>query len=116
MAAGAAQLTLNLPNYGGGSTDNWTIFESFFRSIVHVTENAKTHRVGFLKLHLKDSALQCFHTKDQNTGEDLGLTITALKNHFCNPNLKKMNHIDLEKLKFSHKTESSEEILLELQN
>ena len=87
MAAAAAQSTVSLPKYGGSATDNWTDFESLFRSIVEVTGIAEAQRVGFLKLHLKDSALQFFHTLDQNTRADLELTITALKNHFCNPNL-----------------------------
>ena len=98
------------------STDNWTDFESLFRSIVEVTGIADAQRVGFLKLHLKDSALQFFHTLDQNTRADLELTITALKNHFCNPNMKEIHHINLENRKFNHKTESPEEFLVKLQN
>ena len=116
MAAAAAQSTLNLPKYGGSSTDNWTDFESLIRSIVEVTRIADAQRVGFLKLHLKDSALQFFHTLDQNTRADLELTITALKNHFCNRNLKEIHHINLEKMKINHQTESPEEFLLKLQN
>ena len=90
MAAAAAQSTVSLPKYCGSSTDNWTNFESSFRSIVEVTGIAGAQRVGFLKLHLKESALQFFHTLDQNTRADLELTITALKHHFCNPNLKEI--------------------------
>ena len=114
--AAAAQSTVSLPKYGGSSADNWTDFESLFRSIVEVTGIADAQRVGFLKLHLKDSALQFFHTLDQNTRADLELTITALKNHFCNPNLKEIHHINLENKKFNHKTESPEEFLVKLQN
>ena len=114
MAPAAAQSTGSLPKYGGSSTDNWTDFESLFRSIVEVTRIADAQRVGFLKLHLKDSALQFFQTLDQNTRADLKITITALKNHFCNPNLKEIHHINLENLKFNHKTESPEEFLVKL--
>ena len=39
-----------------------------------------------------------------------------MKNHFCNPNLKKIHHINLEIMKFNHKTESPEEFLVKLQN
>ena len=116
MAAAAAQPTVSLPKYGGSSTDNWTGFESLFRSIVEVTGIADAQRVGFLELHLKDSALQFFHTLEQNTRAELELTITALKNHFCNPNLKEIHHINLENMKFNHKTESPEEFLVKLQN
>ena len=51
--AAAAQSTVSLPKYGGSSTDNWTDFESFFRSIVEVTGIADAQRIGFLKLHLR---------------------------------------------------------------
>ena len=87
-----------------------------FRSIVDVTGIQANHRVGFLKLHLKNSAFQFFQTLDANTRADLELTIAALKNHFCNPDLKEVHHINLENMKFNHKTESSEEFLLKLQN
>ena len=116
MAAPAAQSTVSLPKYGGSLTDNWTDFESLFRSIVEVTGIADARRVGFLKLDLKDSASQFFHTLDQNTRADLELTITALKNPFCNPNLKEIHHINSENTKFFHKTESPGEFLVKLQN
>ena len=82
MAARAAQSTVSLPKYGRSSTDNWTDFESLFRSIVEVTGIADAQRVGFLKLHLKDSALKFFHTLDQNNRGDLELKITALEKSF----------------------------------
>ena len=88
MAAAAAQSTVSPLKHGGSSTNNWTDFESLYRSIVEVTGIADAQRVGFLKLHLKDSELQFFHTQDQNTRADLELTITALRNHFCTQNLK----------------------------
>ena len=62
--------------------DNWTDFASLFRSIVDVTSIGNNQRVGFLKLHLKDAALQFFHTLDKNTNSDLELTKTALKEPF----------------------------------
>ena len=39
-----------------------------------------------------------------------------MKDHFCNPNLKEIHHINLENLKFNKKTESPEEFVVELQN
>ena len=114
--AAAAQSTVSLPKYGGSSTDNWTDFESLFRSIIETTGIPDGQRVGFLELHLKDSALHFFQTLDQNTRADLELTITALKNRFCNPNSRKIHHINLKNMKFNHKTESPEEFLVKLQN
>ena len=114
--AAHAQSTVSLPKYGGSSTENWTDLESLFRSMVDVTGIQANQRVGFLKLHLKDSALQFFHTLDANTRSDLELTIAALKNHCCNPNLKEVHYINLENMKFNHKTESPEEFLVKLLN
>ena len=112
----AAQPTITLPKYEGSSMDNWTSFESLFGSIVDVTNIGNNQRVGFLKLHLKDAALQFFHTLDKNARADLELTITALKNLFCHPNLKEIHHINLENMKFKHKTESPDEFLVKFQN
>ena len=110
--AAAAQSTVTRPKYGGRSTANWTYFESLFRSIVEVTGIATAQRVGFFKLYLKDSALHFFHTLDKNTRADLEKSITALKNHFCNPNLKEIHHINLQNMKFKHETESPEVFLV----
>ena len=73
-------------------------------------------KVGFVKLHLKDEPLQIFHTLDENTRADLELTMIALNNHFCNLSLRRIHHINLENMKFNHKTESLEEFLVKLQN
>ena len=73
-------------------------------------------RVDYLKLQLQDAALQFFHTLDDETRNDLELTFTALKDHFCNPNLKEIHHINLENLKFKNKTDSPEEFVVKLQN
>ena len=114
--AAAAQSTVTLPKYGGSSTANWTNFESLFRSIVEVTGIATAQRVGFFKIHLKDSALQFFYTLDKNTRADLEQSITALKNLFCNSNLKPIHHINLQNMKFNHETESPEVFLVKLLN
>ena len=112
----AAQSLVTIQKFGGTSSENWTDFESLFRSLVEVANIDAAQRVGYLKLQLKDSALQFFHTLDNATRGDLELTLTALKNHFCNPNLKEIHHINLENLKFNLKTESPEEFLVKLQN
>ena len=79
-------------------------------------ESKQNQKVGFLKLHLKVSALQFFHTLDANTRADLELTIAALKNHFCPPNLWEIHYINFENTKFNHKTESPGEFLAKLRN
>ena len=72
-------------------------------------------RVDYLKLQLQDAAFQFFHTLDDETRNDLELTLTALKDHFCFPNLREIHHINLENLKFNNKTDSPEEFVVKLQ-
>ena len=81
-AMAAAQSLVTIQKFGGTSSENWTDSESLFRSLVEVANIDAAQRVGYLKLQLKDSALQFFHTMDNATRGDLELTLTALKNHF----------------------------------
>ena len=114
MAAAASLVSIQ--KFGGSSTETWTDYESLFRSLIDVANINADRRVGYLKLQLQDAALQFFHTLDDRTRNDLELTFTALKDHFCNPNLKEIHHINLENLKFNNKTDSLEEFLMKLQN
>ena len=116
MAAAATQSTVGLPKKAGGSPNHWTEFGSFFRIVVEVTEIAGEQRVAFWKLYLKDSALKFFHTLEENSKAQLELTLTASKNQFCNPNLKEIDHINKENMKFNPKTECPEVFLVKFQN
>ena len=113
MAAAASMVSIQ--KFGGSSTENWTDFESLFRSLVDVANINADRRVGYLKLQLQKAAPQFFHTLDDETRNDLELTLTTLKDHFCNPNLKEIHHINLENLKFNNKTDSPEEFVVKLQ-
>ena len=108
----AAASLVSIQKFGGSSTENWTDFESLFRSLIDVANINADRRVDYLKLQLQDAALQFFHTLDDRTKNDLELTLTALKDHFCNPNLKEIHHINLEELKFNNKTDSPEEFVV----
>ena len=112
---GAAASLVSIQKFGGSSTENWTDFELLFRSLIDVANINADRRVDYLKLQLQDAALQFFHTLDDRTRNDLELTLTALKDHFCNPKLKEIHHIYLENLKFN-KTDSPEEFVVKLQN
>ena len=114
MAAAASLVSIQ--KFGGSSTENWTDFESLFRSLNDVANINADRSVDYLKLQLQDAALQFFHTLDDRTRNDLELTLTALKDHFCNPNLKEIRPINLENLKFNNKTDSPEEFVVKLQN
>ena len=83
MAAAAS--IVSIQKLGGSSTENWTDFESLFRSLVDVAIKNADRRVDYLKLQLQDAAIQFFQTLDDETRNDLELTLTALKDHFCNP-------------------------------
>ena len=112
----AAASLVSIQKLGGSSTENWTDFESLFRCLVDVAITNADRRIDNLKLQLQDPALQFFHTLDDETRNDLELTLAALKDHFCNPNLKKIHHINLENLKVNNKTDSPEEFVVKLQN
>ena len=65
MAAAASLVSIQ--NFGGSSTENWTVFESLFRSLVDVANINADRRVDYLKLQLPDAALQFFsHTRRPN--------------------------------------------------
>ena len=100
MAAAASLVSIQ--KFGGSSKENWTDFESLFRSLIDVASINADRRVDYLKLQLQDSAVQFFHTLDDRTRNDLEVTMTALKDHFCNPNLEEIHHINLENLKFNN--------------
>ena len=89
MAAAAASL-VSIQKLGGSSTENWIDFESLFRSLIDVANVNADRRLDYLKLQLQDAALQFFHTLDDRTRNDLELTLKALKDHFCKPNLKEI--------------------------
>ena len=88
--------------------------DSLFRSIIKVTNIRNNQRVRFLKLHMKYSAPQFFQTLDAATRGELELTTTAPKNKFCYPNLKKIHQINLESVKFNHKSDSPEKFQAKL--
>ena len=112
----AAASLISIQIFGGSSTENWTDFESLFRSLVDVANINEDRGVDYLKIQLQDAGLQFFHTLDDETRNDLELTLTALEVFFSNPNLKEIHHLNLENLKFNRKTDSPEEFVVKLRN
>ena len=51
----------------------------------------------------------------QATRDDFDAAITALRNHYCNPNLRKLHKLQLHNLKFDHKHGSPEDFLVQVQ-
>ena len=73
----AAELLVSIQKPGRFSTENWTDFESLFRSLVYVAKLNADRRVDYLKLQLQDAALHVFHTLGDETRNDLDLTLKA---------------------------------------
>ena len=70
---------------------------------------------NFLQLHLRDAALRIFQTLSDATRADLDLSLTALRDRFCNPHLQELHVLNLENLKFDSKTDTPENFLVTLQ-
>ena len=109
----AAHITLN--TFGGKSDKNWPDFETLLRSLINVGNFAARNQPRFLQLHLLDQALQFFRTLPQATRDNFDLSITALRNHYCNPNLREQHKLQLQNLKFDHKTGIPKNFLVQVQ-
>ena len=86
------QPQITLKPYGGLDKE----FERLLRSIIGVAAIAGAQQANFLQLHLKDGALRYFQTLPEATRNNLELSLTALRNHFCNPHLQELHVIKLE--------------------
>ena len=111
-----AQPQITLKAYGGLDKESFREFERLLRSIIGVAAIAGAQQAIFLQLHLKDGALRYFQTLTEATRNNLELSLTALRNHFCNPHLQELHVIKLERIKFDPKTDSPENFLVTLQN
>ena len=110
-----AQPQLTLTPYSGTEKENFREFEHLLRSILAVAAVPANQQANFLQLHLRDAALRYFQTLPLATRQDLELSIAALRNHFCNPQLQEIHVLKLENLKFDAKTDNPENFLVTLQ-
>ena len=115
MAHGAIT-TVSLNKFGGLPTENWEDFESLFRSTREIVNINGAQAADFLKIHLKDSALQYYHTLPNDVRADVNLCLVRLRDHFSNPNLREVHLIELENQKFDHKKQTPEQFLVKIQN
>ena len=90
-------------------------FEHLLRSYLEVAGIANAQQANFLQLHLRDALLQFFQTLPDATRADLDLSLTALRDRFCNPHLQELHVLNLENLKFDSKTDTPENFLVTLQ-
>ena len=115
MAAANPQAQITLKPFRGKPDEIWPDFESLLRSLINVGNNAAANQPQFLQLHLLDQALRFFRTLPQATRDSFDLSITAHRNHYCNPNLREKHKLQLQTLKFDHKTGSPEDFLVQKQ-
>ena len=99
MAAAIPQPHITLNPFRGKADENWPNFESLVRRLINVGNFAAANQPQFLQLHLPDQALQFFRTLPQATRDNFDLSITALRNHYCNPNLRELHELQLQKSK-----------------
>ena len=111
-----AQPNIALKPFSGTYKESFREFEHLLRSIIGVAAVAGAQQANFLQLHLRDAALRYFQTLPEATCNDLALSLTALRNHFCNPQLQELHVIKLENVRFDPKTDSPENFLVSLQN
>ena len=110
-----AQPQLTLTPYSGTEKEHFREFEHLLRSILDVAAIPANQQANFLQLHLRDAALRYFQTLPLATRQNLELSIAALRNHFCNPQLQELHVLKLENLKFDSKTDNPENFLVTLQ-
>ena len=100
--------------FGGSDTEDFAQFEQFFQGYVGVAGIANDQQANFLQLHLRDNELQFFQTLPALTRTDVPLSLTALRDHFCNPQLQEVHVLKLEQSKFDIKKDSPENYLVQL--
>ena len=110
-----AQPQLTLTPYSGTEREQFREFEHLLRSILAVVVVPANQQANFLQLHLRDAALRYFQTLPLATRQYLELSIAALRNHFCNPQLQELHVLKLENLKLDAKTDNPENFLVTLQ-
>ena len=115
MAAANAQPHVTLNPFRGKSDEKWPDFETLLRALINVGNIAAGNQPQFLQLHLLDQALQFFTTLPQATRDNFGLSITALRNHYCNPNLRELHKLQLQNVKLDHNTGNPEDFLVQVQ-
>ena len=98
-----AQVTVE--PFGGSDTDDFAQFEQLFQGYVGVAGIANDQQVNYLQLHLRDNALQFFQTLPALTSADVPLSLAALRDHFCNPQLQEVHVLKLQQSKFDIKKE-----------
>ena len=111
----AANPNITLKAYGWKENDSFNEFERLLRSIIGVAAIPGAQQANFLSMHLKDDALHYFNsTLDDATRINLDMSLAALRNNFCNPQLQELHKIKLEGIRFHPKKDTPENLLVTL--
>ena len=110
-----AHAQIQLKPYSGLEKESFREFEHLLRSYLAVAVIPGAQQANFLQLHLRDAALRFFQTLPDATRIDVDLSLAALRDRFCNPQLQELHVLTLENLKFDSKTDTPENFLVTLQ-
>ena len=101
-----AHAQISVEPFGGSDNEDFAQFEQLFQGYVGVAGIANAQQANFLQLHLRDSALRFYQTLPALTRADVPLSLAALRDHFCNPQLQEVHVLKLEQSKFDIKRDS----------
>ena len=81
---------------------------------MELTTIPNAQQANILQLHFRDAALLFFQTLPVATRESFELSIIALRDRFCYPQLGSLHVLELENLKFHSKTDTPMKLLVTL--
>ena len=99
-----AQAQINIEPYSGKDTENFPQFEQLFQGFIGVANITNNQRANFLQLHLRDAALWYFQNLSEATRLDVDLSLNALRDQFCNNQIREIHVLRLEQHKFDQIT------------
>ena len=108
-----AQISVN--PYGGTDTEDFSQFEQLFNGFIGVAGVLPAQQANFLQLHLRDNALRFYQTLPDATRANVVDSLTALRDHFSNPQLQEVHVLKLEQQKCDLKKDTPENFLVTLQ-
>ena len=111
----AANAQITVEPYSGTEKESFRQFEQLFRGFIGVAAIPNAQQANFLQLHLRGDALRYFQTLPEATRQDVELSLTALRDHFCNTQLQEVHILRLEQKKFDPKIDTPENFLVTLQ-
>ena len=111
-----AHAQISVEPYGGTETDDFQQFELLFRGYIGVAGIDPGQQANFLHLHLREAALRFYQTLPAAIRANVENSLTALRDHFCNPQLQEVHVLKLEQLRYDPKTDSPENFLVSLTN